>query len=193
VPSFPRLLIADLTSVFFIASAALGLGVAYNATRPEPLPFAYETTETRLLRIVAESEHAVRNTFVPTEVANYGPTTVTVEEAKAFQASNGALFVDARPEGEWRNAHISGALCLSTARFTQLYPLAKSALEAARGKRPIVVYCSSSHCGLSELLATILRRLGYADVRTFPGGWEAWGQAEGATASIESDAPYMAP
>jgi 3-mercaptopyruvate sulfurtransferase SseA len=43
----------------------------------------------------------------------------------------------------------------------------------------IIVYCSSAHCNVAEVLAEKLRELGCKKMSVYPGGWEEWVSREG--------------
>lgn len=99
----------------------------------------------------------------------------------------GALFLDARPAGEFKAARLPGALSLDPAHWDE-HLLALSL--AWDGQRPLVLYCGSNGCALSRELATRLRRdLGTDRVFYLEGGWEAWRARGGPVETTPLPAP----
>lgn len=54
--------------------------------------------------------------------------------------------------------------------------------------RTVVVNCSGPTCGRSKVTAAAFQRLGYTDVRVYPGGKLDWWQAGLAFAGSRADA-----
>lgn len=95
---------------------------------------------------------------------------VTLAQAQAW--SDGAIWVDARPEEDYEREHVPGALSLNEDRWSEMLPpmLAKW----SPGKR-VVVYCSTQGCGASREVAHRLRKeAGLTNVFVLEGGWEGW-------------------
>lgn len=92
-------------------------------------------------------------------VADIGP--------ESLAALDGALVIDVRERDEWSEGHLQGAVHLSRG-FLELR-IAQLAPDPAR---PLVVYCQT---GVRSLLAAAtLQELGYRDVRSLAGGYQAW-------------------
>jgi 3-mercaptopyruvate sulfurtransferase SseA len=169
-----RLITSDLSVAAVLTFAALGLGITVNAFRTDGLPLIYETPEIRLTRLITQTRETLFENATPVLETPSTPTftELTLAETRAILAAQSAVFVDARPESIWREGHIPGSVPLGSEEFTRLYPRTKTQLN-----RPLVVYCSSAHCGQSRLIATVLHRLGHLNIRIFPGGWEEWSAA----------------
>jgi molybdopterin/thiamine biosynthesis adenylyltransferase/rhodanese-related sulfurtransferase len=91
---------------------------------------------------------------------------VTTAEAEQAAAS-GATLIDCREDGEWEQGHVSGAVHLSKSYIEQdiegLVPDRSS---------PVVVYCAG---GIRSLFAAeTLVDMGYEDVVSMTGGFQAW-------------------
>lgn len=101
-----------------------------------------------------------------------GVVLITPAEAEDLFARGAAVFVDARPEGEYREGRIPGSMNV---------PFETTGLRALKelaGRFPsgvsIVVYCSGGDCLSSLGLARLLVDLGVKEVRVFLGGWAEW-------------------
>jgi rhodanese-related sulfurtransferase len=82
------------------------------------------------------------------------------------------IWVDARPDNEYREDHIPGAVLLNEDRWNELLPQFLG--QWTPGKK-VVVYCSAKSCNLAGDVARRLRdeaRLN--DVFVLEGGWEEW-------------------
>lgn len=87
---------------------------------------------------------------------------------KEILATGEAVLIDVRTPGEYEAGHIEGAVNVP------LNLLAQS-LDKIATDKPVVVYCAS---GLRAGMATsVLRSLGYSNVRAFPAGWKGWSEA----------------
>jgi len=95
---------------------------------------------------------------------------VTLAAATAWGQT--VLWVDARPDPDFAQAHIPGALPLNEDRWDDLLP---DVLDHWDTTRKIVVYCSSLSCQTSHDVARRLREeTGLPNVFVLQGGWEAW-------------------
>ena len=83
------------------------------------------------------------------------------------------LWIDARSEAAYRQAHIPGAIHLNEDNWPQaIFSLVEAWLDRPR---PLVVYCGSAECNASQQLAERLRAaLPEAEVYSLKGGWDAW-------------------
>ena len=104
-----------------------------------------------------------------------GVVLVSLPEVEDLFARGAGIFLDARPENEFREGWIPGATHVpyETADKTSLREL------AARfpADKFLVVYCSGGDCLSSLGLARLLVDLGVKEVRVFLGGWAEWKQA----------------
>ena len=97
---------------------------------------------------------------------------ITIQEGEdLFAARGGALFVDARTPGQFRDGHIPGALNVPYEAGNARLPA--KVQEIARD-RSLVVYCEGGDCASSLGLAKRLSKAGYKDIRVMTGGWADW-------------------
>ena len=95
---------------------------------------------------------------------------VTVEQARELGGT--AIWIDARPEDEFANDHVPGAISLNEDRWNELLP---QFLAVWTPEKKIIVYCSSLSCNASREVAHRLRKEAQlSDVFVLEGGWEAW-------------------
>jgi len=113
-----------------------------------------------------------------TEAASNVPT-VTVDELEAALASHACEPVDANGERTRKKMGvIPGARLLSDSETFEL-----SELPADKAK-PLVFYCSNTHCGSSHEAAAKAITAGYTNVKVMPAGIAGWVKAGKKTASI---------
>jgi len=95
---------------------------------------------------------------------------VNVDQARGWGES--AIWVDARPDEEFAQDHVPGALSINEDRWNELLP---QFLAAWSPGKKVVVYCSSLSCNASREVARRLRKEAQLpDVFVLEGGWEAW-------------------
>jgi rhodanese-related sulfurtransferase len=95
---------------------------------------------------------------------------VTLPSALAWGDS--VLWVDARPDADFSNAHIPGAIPLNEDHWDGLLP---ALIDQWDAKRKVIVYCSSLSCQTSRDVARRLREeVNLPNVFVLQGGWEAW-------------------
>jgi rhodanese-related sulfurtransferase len=83
-------------------------------------------------------------------------------------------IVDARPTArKYDIGHIPTAINLPDSQFDQLAPKLLPQDKA----RLVIFYCDGPECSLSHQSAFKAERLGYTNVRVFPGGFPEWVQA----------------
>ncbi len=94
---------------------------------------------------------------------------IGIDDLRTQGASLG-LLIDTREPAEWADGHIPGAT-----------PVPRGILEgkieqlAPDVDQPIVLYCASG--GRSALAADSLQRMGYRNVLSLAGGFNAWRDA----------------
>jgi len=142
--------------VMTILLFSLGMGLAVNTLRSTPLP------------LIGDWSH---RGFSSEGQGNI--PTVPLEEAVLRFLSHEALFLDARSEADYQQGHIKGALNMPVhaGKFGQR--LQEFSLTVDREKE-LIVYCDGIDCSLGPELASILRGLGYRDVKVLINGWTQW-------------------
>jgi molybdopterin/thiamine biosynthesis adenylyltransferase/rhodanese-related sulfurtransferase len=91
---------------------------------------------------------------------------VTPQDVDALPA-DGTTVIDVREDSEWEQGHLPGALHISKSYVEQQ-------IEAAAPDRdaPVVLYCAG---GIRSLFAAqTLEQLGYTNVASMSGGFQAW-------------------
>ena len=95
-----------------------------------------------------------------------------VEVPQAQSWGEAVLWLDARPDAQFAEAHIPNALLLNEDRWNELLP---AVLAVWTPEKRIVVYCSTQACAASHGVAHRLRKeAGLSNVFVLHGGWEAW-------------------
>ncbi|MFT4560479.1 MAG: sulfur dioxygenase [Gammaproteobacteria bacterium] len=93
---------------------------------------------------------------------------ISVADAKGLVGS-GVVFIDVREPPEWQAGTVADALCIPRG----VLEWRSAADEPLKDKsKPIIVYCKSG--GRSALAAQTLQKLGFGDVKSMAGGYEAW-------------------
>ncbi len=101
------------------------------------------------------------------------PTLNLAQTYEIFQQGQ-ALFIDARPDDEYAELHLPGALNLPPDRLEA--EGAKALAGVALG-RQVVVYCGQVSCDAALKVAEKLQSLGYTHVKVYLGGFRAWDEA----------------
>jgi rhodanese-related sulfurtransferase len=83
------------------------------------------------------------------------------------------LWVDARPEAEYAEGHVDGAVSLNEDNWSRAIA---GVLERWNPGDAVVVYCGGAECAASKAVAGRLRgrEYGLGEVYVLRGGWEAW-------------------
>ena len=74
-----------------------------------------------------------------------------------------------RADGEWNGGHIEGAIHMHGGLVEEHID------ELPKNGRPLAVICGSGY--RSTVVASVLQRAGFEDVRNVPGGMRAWRNA----------------
>jgi rhodanese-related sulfurtransferase len=97
---------------------------------------------------------------------------VTVAQAQSWGVD--VVWVDARPDEQFQQDHIPGAVLLNEDRWNELLP---QFLGAWSPEKKVVVYCSTESCNLALEVARRLRKQTQPpmqNVFVLKGGWEEW-------------------
>ena len=98
--------------------------------------------------------------------------TVTLDQVIKHLHDKNFIFVDARPEEEYKAAHIGNAVSIFPYDENKDNYFKK--LTALPNDKVIVVYCSGGQCEASHHIVEDLVSFGYTKVFLFAGGWEEW-------------------
>jgi rhodanese-related sulfurtransferase len=96
---------------------------------------------------------------------------ISLDEARALFLTEGAVFIDARPEEVFRAGHIKGALNLPPDEIGETLP---DFMTQIPHDSLIIAYCDGEHCSLSEDAAFFLASMGYTHVQVMKNGWTVW-------------------
>lgn len=115
----------------------------------------------------------------PTSSATPSPTVapkplglmISAEEAKKL-FDDGAVFLDARIESEFKAGHVPQAFHLNSSTFGT--PAAADAMKALDPSQPAVIYCGGGDCDASKNLAILLQGAGFTKLHIFEAGFPDW-------------------
>ena len=99
---------------------------------------------------------------------------IAIEQARQLFAQDEALFVDSRPENQYAQGHIRGALNLPWQDVDRYF--VEIAVQLEEQKR-IIAYCDGEACDLSHEVALFLKEMGFKNVWVLVNGWTVWQQA----------------
>jgi rhodanese-related sulfurtransferase len=161
-----KLILKDSMSVWILLTGCLAVSVILNEMRSQPFPLVYSPPASRLDQAVEKLREGK-----PLPLPKEGD--VSLDAMQKIIDGRAALVLDARPEIFYRVGHIPSAFSLPRDDFENGYRVLARALEPNRDQ-VLVVYCSGRDCHDSQMVGDALRRLGYAHVRLFRGGWAEW-------------------
>ena len=95
-------------------------------------------------------------------------------QALTFYNKNLAIFIDARDQWDFAEAHIKGAINIPEFSFTK----DDSLLKSISNDNLLLVYCDGDDCDTSKRLANEIVKLGYKNVYVFLGGLKEWKEAQ---------------
>jgi len=96
---------------------------------------------------------------------------VNVHEINRLSHSPTVTIVDARHQKEYEQGHIDGAICIA---IDADIAACQKALRGVPYSNRIIIYCQSSGCPYSEIVAGKLRSVGYKEIALFQEGWLGW-------------------
>lgn len=100
--------------------------------------------------------------------------TIPLAKARQLFENKAAMFLDARPQSQYEEGHIRGALSLPWQDATTAFAEIAGQLE---DQDSLITYCDGESCELSHDLALFLKDMGFADVRVLVNGWTVWQDA----------------
>ncbi|MBI2897072.1 MAG: rhodanese-like domain-containing protein [Deltaproteobacteria bacterium] len=142
---------------FLVLVGGAALGLVANAVRADGLDLA--TVPSRAVEGACAP---------PTEEARW----ISQEQALRLVGRSEVMFIDARANDEFVQAHIAGAFSLP---YRDGDPVGREELGALEGAATVIAYCDTQGgCTRSLALARRLSAAGQRDVRVLEGGWPAW-------------------
>lgn len=145
-----------------VAGAAVGLGA--NALSPRTAPLGTPVrpqAETTPGTCAAGGAGATGGAFAPIQ-------RITVAQAQPLCVQCTAAFVDARPEDEFTQGHVTSAFHLPPG------DVPAGTLASLKGYATVVVYDGEPSGAMAEAVAMGLREMGVKDVRVLEGSWPEW-------------------
>jgi rhodanese-related sulfurtransferase len=195
--------------MFTIFCAAVVLGLAYNRSSPLGISFSEPASASAAAPagkmvaspealLPAESDPALHNETITAVIVSSGPQTQELAarqlpaslpwtEVKSLLANGTIVLVDGREVSAYQAGHIPGAISLPLQTLAD-----KIGLFSAHYPRnkPLVVYCASIRCLISQAEAAALTgQYGYQNVREMPGGFAEWRVAEPSVTPATGDNP----
>ncbi|MEA4857802.1 MAG: rhodanese-like domain-containing protein [Solidesulfovibrio sp.] len=149
--------------LMLILVLGVGLAVAMNMAREEPLPWVIDFA-------ALDRREALRR----------GLETVDAHAARIMLGKPGVVFVDARTPEEFAMGHVPGAKSLPQEAMYDDLDAAAKALKLSSDDR-LMVYCGNVLCDKSKELAEALRTAGFAYVTVVTDGFDGWLAAGGAS------------
>jgi glyoxylase-like metal-dependent hydrolase (beta-lactamase superfamily II)/rhodanese-related sulfurtransferase len=125
--------------------------------------------------VMRESARPVRNEISPQDMvaeAKEHITEVNVTTAKQLLSDGNIVLVDTREESEFAAGHIENALLLP--RGVLEFKIG-GVPELADKSKAVLIYCRTG--GRSAMAAQTMQQLGYQNVLSMAGGFEAWQKA----------------
>lgn len=124
---------------------------------------------------------AFRETELPEEGQVQGGRLRLIElpEARELFNQKETLFVDVSKPQDYDELHITGAVNLPQEELSDGQQGQKeiTVLKGIPKDHKILVYCGSGGCDRSVTVAQLLLKLGYNQIKLFPGGFHAWDEA----------------
>ena len=97
--------------------------------------------------------------------------TISCQELRErIQESSSLVVINVLAESYYRDCHIPGSINIP-------YDQIEESVHNWDKNSEIVVYCAHAECDASEKAYRTLERLGFANVREFPGGIREWLQS----------------
>lgn len=99
---------------------------------------------------------------------------IGLDQARLLFQQEEAIFVDARPENQYAEGHIQGALNVPWQEVDRYFA---EIVDHLGSGSTLITYCDGESCDLSHELALFLQEMGFEDVRVLVNGWTVWRQA----------------
>jgi rhodanese-related sulfurtransferase len=99
-------------------------------------------------------------------------TEINRTDLQDLLSAGAVTLVDALPQSYYDQQHLPGAI-----NFVESDVDNSAGTLLPDRDATIVTYCSNPACGNSKAVARRLEKLGYHDVRTYPGGIQDWADA----------------
>ncbi|NIP25102.1 metalloregulator ArsR/SmtB family transcription factor [candidate division KSB1 bacterium] len=155
-----------LKNARLVESRREGVRIVYRLAGPEVLA-GWKTLQSLAEKRSAELKEITRLYFEERDELE----PITLGELTQRAEEHGVLLLDVRPEEEYRNGHIPGAISIPLSDL-------KNRLDEIPRDRQVVAYCRGPYCVLSAEAMAILRNAGFRAFRLREGmpEWQQAGQ-----------------
>ncbi|HDR16108.1 MAG TPA: rhodanese-like domain-containing protein, partial [Desulfobacteraceae bacterium] len=96
---------------------------------------------------------------------------ISLEECLRLFENEEVLFLDARPEKQYAEGHIKGAVNLPWQDLDRYF---MEVIDRLEGPEAIITYCDGEACDLGHELALFLKEMGFENVYVLVNGWSVW-------------------
>ena len=142
---------------FVLLSLAVILGVVTNQWRDESLPLIGDWS------VDARFNDSSGKSLI-----------ISLDESLRLHESGEVLFLDARPESQYAEGHLKGAVNLPWQDLDRYF---MEVIDRLDGAGAIITYCDGETCDLGHELALFLIETGFENVYVLVNGWSLWVEA----------------
>ena len=155
----------DIKRIIYILSFSILLALIYNTFSVDGISYIRTKKSIETLKsidIIDETDSS--------------KTLKAISLPQAIEIFNNkkALFIDARDQWDFKDAHIKGALNIPEFSFN---PNNRTLAQISKNEI-LIIYCSGNDCSVSQRLASKLIKLGYKKVYVYLGGFTEWQEAK---------------
>lgn len=149
----PTAMKATAKQIGLLLLAAAALAVMANVVHPRRIPWVQDWSRQ-----------------VEKQAEQRGVRMVSPAVALELFRSGNVTFIDARPEAEFLNGHIPGAVSVPFGQLDEKIPQIMRLIDSGH---VLVIYCSNRMCDDALLLAAEIKAMG-GDALLFIDGFDSW-------------------
>lgn len=158
----------NLIGGILIMIVATVIGVVHNAVRSEPIKLFPRAAGAP---VTSEATTTLPPGTPRITDAEFAAGEIPMNRVNTLVASGAVVLIDARSEGEYAEGHLPGAMNVPYDSFVDYAGELESNVLL---DQPVIIYCRSVTCDLSDQLAQEMRLMGYERVVLYKGGWDEW-------------------
>ena len=151
----------NFKAILGILISSILLGILYNTFSSDGIDFIRKEIKIDFVEIGETSK-------------NENLKGINISQTMDLYNKKSAIFIDARDQWEFSDAHILGAVNIPEFSFSKddstLSDISKSSI--------LVIYCDGDDCDTSKRLAKQISDFGYENIYVFLGGMKSWIEAE---------------
>jgi len=154
-----------------IISVSIFIGLIYNFVSGTGINLIREKTDVALIDDSGFSDeidsinYNDQDDFISKEIK-----AITIEQAYKLYISQKSIFIDARDQWDYYDAHIKGAINIPEYKFNA----GDSIVTSLDKNKLYVIYCDGDDCDVSTRLAKKLSKISFINLYIFIGGWYEW-------------------